>query len=200
MTVFQAGNARSLVETVRAFITLCLTMVAALGVVGGAAWWMVEPRIAPYLSVIDRLNAIDARLADQGEAIAAIKATIPRIAMIEFQSVAFARPPVVVPGERVAINYTLRRNLPCETEVIERWFSVELNAVDPRFTSEPHPATRAPIRTDFSPWARVVVVPDLPPGEWGFTPEVIPGGECAGDNPIYPPPAFLTVRGLSRQQ
>lgn len=169
-----------------------LTLAAAATMLVTGTWWLLEPRFKPWLDVPENLAALELKVVEVEARIARLSANLAPRDAIEFQPFAVARPTRVKAGDRIAITYSLRRNEPCETAVNARWYSVTMDGVAPEFSSS-FPAARAPVTQEFNPQGFVVTVPDLPSGEWAYAPELVPGGECAGDPPIYPPPAYFEV-------
>lgn len=167
---------------------------AVLAPFGGAAWWLVSPRVEPLLSVPERLAAMERGMFAAGEVIERLNQRLPRVESVEFDPPTTVTPEVVRRGQRVTVTYTVRRNLTCEAEYVDRFHSYELQAIDPALTTPPRPVARSAITLDFRPWSRVLVIPEtIPLGRWSLTPEIVPLGECAGHPLIYPPRADFKV-------
>lgn len=179
----------SITDTAKAFLTLIITMSGASGVVLTAGWWIMEPRIRPYLEALETLKS----LADR---VAVIEARVPELQVLEYRDGAEVEPQVILPGERITITYLQRRNFICPVQIFARFYSVERKGFDVDLEYE-FRGTRAEIDTKFEPFSIVLTLPDeIVPGRWGYAPEIVPSEDCISTTPIYPPPAYFTVEAV----
>lgn len=187
MTGATLARAMTVREWISGLASLITALTVVIGTFGGMAWFALASTITPYLELPGKLNRIEATIDTLAQ-------RLPIIQLVEFQSVAVAIPPRARPGERITISFTLRRNSACAAEFIDRFYSFDLGAVDPHYTTQPRAVARAAVTQDFRPWSRVLTIPDdLPPGQWALSAEITPLGECLGQPPIYPPLAHFEV-------
>lgn len=182
MTQFQ----RHWMNTLKDFASLVTAVTTAVTIAGYLCWWIAKPHIRPYLTAIERLATVEVRIAE-------LEQNASAKLFLDFQSNALVEPVEVRPGGRITITYHLRRNLDCYTDVITRFYSLDENAFDYRFTKTT-PSMQAPIGQDFRPFRMILSIPsDLPAGSWAYLPELRPNDGCARPDVVIPPPAYFTV-------
>jgi hypothetical protein len=173
-------------DTIKALGALVVTMSGAFAVILTATWWIMEPRVRPYLRALEDLKPLAERV-DQ------IEARVPEMQVLEFKDVAEVEPQEIKAGGRITITYTQRRNFTCQVMVYARFYSVQAKGFDVDLGYE-FRGTRAQVMPTFEPFSIVLTLPEaIAPGRWGYAPEIVPSDDCKSVTPIYPPPAYFTV-------
>lgn len=177
---------RGAAETIKLIGSVVVAMSGTLAVFTTAAWFVIQPRIQPFLDGLVTLNALNARVAKLEE-------RVPPLPFIDYRAAAVMFPDMVRPGDVVTLTYALRTLIPCRFEMITRFYSVEKQGFDARLT-ETVPGVRGAASGEYSPVSMIVHIPvNITPGVWGYAPVISPLGECSARDVIYPPIVFFTV-------
>ncbi len=169
----------------------------AMAALFAATWYFVEPRVAEWMQT--QQAPLVVRVADIEADLTIIKNRTTRLVLpfIEFSgSGKISRNAVIEPGGKVSITYVLRRNLPCDTDVMVQFIRQKTGRIDTSM-SFTFKATKARVSEDFGVFTADIQIPDdMPPGEWAYAPRLHPVG-CNGVPDVQAPPSdFFTVRAL----
>lgn len=179
------------------FVRNVAAVITAIGTIVAVALFLARPSFDNYLSaqispLIDRLNSQSNRLGSIEKYTSEIRNKLSAVQpFIEFEG----RGTVVGEGpfragETVPIEFFMRRNLPCATDVIVQFASAEAGRI---LTSLTYviPATRAP--ASFHPISFLIDVrlpEDMPAGMFSYRPILRPDQrECPGQTEVHAPPS-----------
>lgn len=177
----------SVVQTLKTLAALCTAVATSSAFIGALIWYLAAPTLKPYLTAIAQIPEIKQRLDE-------LELRVPLPPVLIFGQTAYIANPEIRAGDPLSIQYQLQRTESCTSTVIVRYYSYTLGGFDPRFTQPPRPTTRAPVTAVARPFKIVLTTPaDMPPGDWAYAPEIIPGHDCSRSEVIYPPYADFTV-------
>lgn len=178
----------SIYATLKMLAALCASISVTAGFLGSIVWYVISPRLRPYLDAIEMIPELAARLDE-------LELRVPEDKVIIFErEKPFVKPKKVRAGDRVSVQYFLQRTDHCTTHITVRFWSYDWQAYDPRYTSGPHPVVRAPVTDQKQPFSVIIQIPEgMPPGFWAYAPEIVPTRECANPSPVYPPFADFEV-------
>lgn len=186
MTVGGSLTIKGLAETVKAITILVVAFTAVLSATITVGWYVVEPRVEPYLKAINLVPDLAAR-------VERMEGQIRPIPVVEFEGDARVRTPIVSPGGKLRITYILRRNIDCPTEVHARWYSEDYDAFDTTL-ERVFSAVRVGVTKEMHPNTFTIAVPDnITPGFWAYDPTMSFSGACAGEPVVSVPPAYFQV-------
>ena len=169
-------------------------IIAGCSAIGAGLWYMFGAHLAA-IADLPEINAGFSRQLTliQGDLDAMKQSMASKLRpVVEFHGRPEVKPERLVAPSRVYVAYHLRRNEGCTGTVVRRWWDATTGTYDPAFQTI-FDVQRASITARFQLWRLPLDVPALPPGEWAYHPELIPGPDCVSDLPVVMPPAYFTV-------
>jgi len=172
--------------------------IIALGIIWGATWYAVQPRIDAYFD--DKLAAVTKQLAEVSETLRTLETRLPkRKPFIEVKDgIGIINPGPFTAGRSIGFLYKVRRSLPCTTTMKVQFFSATRNGIAGELTYL-IPAHEIASSFGFSLQPMYVRLPaDMPAGRYSFVPDLIPdNAECPTQSKysVAPSPFFEVVRG-----
>ena len=170
-------------------------LVIATGILWGAIWWAIQPRIDTYFDgKIDELRTEFSGFAIQ---LSRIENALPAPRrFVEFAS--GGRLPderLYEAGSTAVFLYQLRRNKSCPTTVRAQFWSYEQNSIASEYSYDTA-ANQAPTTVSFNLFSVRVRLPEgMEEGHYSYVPVLIPDSRsCPSEEPVQVPPSdFFTV-------
>ena len=171
-------------------------LIIATGVLWGAIWWALQPRIDQYFD--DKLAEIRVEFGSMTMQLTRIENALPAPrGFVEFSGGGQIPDNVVYrPGEVVTFLYQLRRNKSCATTVRAQFWSAASNALVNEYTYEAS-ANQAPTSLSYTLFSvRIRLPSDMVDGHYSYTPILLPDTRsCPTEDIIHVPPSdFFTVK------
>ena len=185
---------RAAYRNLLSFLRDLVAIITGVGAVVGGVWYLAGDHLQHIADLPDNNNRITVKLQEIQSYLYAIKfAQISNLRpIVEFHGRPGVVPRRTQPDQRAFVAYHLRRNEACSGTLIRRWWNAQSGIYDPRFQST-FDVQRAPVTSRFQLWRLPLDVPELPPGQWAYHPELVPGPDCASDLPVIMPPAYFEV-------
>lgn len=167
---------------------------AVSSLLGGVAWTIGKPFAKEmfrlwYIEVTaDLLDEIGAIRETQSQILTRLERTDERD-LLQFNGSPIVFPPTQArAGETIAIGYSLRRRVYCETDIVVNFISGALQRQDTSL-SYTIPATLSRRSDEFGFVVIDVRIPDgTPPGFYSYAPRAVPVN-CPGYAPVIVPPS-----------
>ena len=177
----------------KAFITAskgAAALIVATGVLWGAIWWALQPRIDQYFS--DKLNELRAEFLDVSAQLNRIENALPAPrGFVEFEGGGkLPSAATYNAGEAVVFLYQVRRNRSCSTAVLAQFWSYEKNGIVSEY-SYPFTAVQAPItKTSALFSVRVKLPANMSEGNYSYAPILTPDPlRCPSSEIVQVPPS-----------
>ena len=170
-------------------------LIIATGVLWGAIWWALQPRIDQYFD--DKLAELRVEFGSMTMQLTRIENALPAPrGFVEFSGGGkIVGNMVYQPGEVVTFLYQLRRNKSCSTTVRAQFWSAKSNGVVNEYTYDTS-AIQAPTSLSYTLFSvRIRLPSDMVDGHYSYTPILLPDTRsCPTEDIIHVPPSdFFTV-------
>ena len=171
-------------------------LVIATGVLWGAIWWALQPRIDQYFD--DKVSQLRTEFGTVSIQLTRIENSLPAPRkFIEFSSGGrLPQGKVYQAGDTAVFLYQLRRNKTCPTSVRAQFWGYEKNGVASEYTYEAA-ASQAPTTLDFNLFSVRVRLPnDMGDGFYSYIPVLVPDARnCPAEEVVQAPPSdFFLIR------
>lgn len=171
-------------------------VIIAFGVIWGASWYALQPRIDAYFE--EKLSAFRTELEAITTRLTQIQSSLPDPKpFVEIKGGGhLAHHEPVQPGGFLSILYLVRRNSDCPTTVLVQFWSQQANSIASEFNYEV-PAQQAAPSFGFQLFPIRVRIPDnIRPGYYSYVPLLIPDRTiCPGERSLQVEPSdFFEVK------
>ena len=152
-----------MLDTISKIIGSTLGSIALVGMIFTASLWFggimsLPKQVAELTAKVDSINRANPEL-------------------IEFLGTGVASPNIYEPGDTLIVLFGLRRVASCETDIIVRFFSWDLNRIVTKYNIK-IPTQKAPVTKEFILFPVEVLLPDdMERGIYSYTPRIKPK-EC----------------------
>lgn len=176
----------SIAETIKAGVVLIVALATALGLISSIGFWVLEPRLSPWIKRVSKIDLIEAQ-------VNTLLSYHPPPPIVRFEGNPVVSPQTQYAGEKISVTYRLQRNVACGGTVLARFYSEDTNGFDASL-SYSFENIQSPVTAEPRAFTVDIRLPDgIDPGHWAYEPEIRPGPQCPSQEPIYPPPARFVV-------